>query len=121
MLDDLGDARVRRTRADQAGRSAEGPAGRSASATRASNRGVCSGVPLLTVERNVPSTIDVTSSAATSARSEPSRAPAARIAPMTADARHLEANVHAGDITIDDATLAALDAVPTRSVELPLG
>ncbi|MEV8567465.1 aldo/keto reductase [Streptomyces sp. NPDC051322] len=41
--------------------------------------------------------------------------------PGTADAGHLEANVATGAITFDDATLAALDAVPSRSADLPIG
>jgi aryl-alcohol dehydrogenase-like predicted oxidoreductase len=47
-------------------------------------------------------------------------APNVQLIPGTADIQHLEANTAVGEITIDDATLAALDAVPTRSVELPL-
>ncbi|MFC3997658.1 aldo/keto reductase [Nocardiopsis sediminis] len=39
--------------------------------------------------------------------------------PGTADADHLEANLAAGDITLDATTLAALDAVPPRSSEAP--
>lgn len=38
--------------------------------------------------------------------------------PGTADAAHLEANVATGAITLDEATLAALDAVPTRSGDI---
>lgn len=41
--------------------------------------------------------------------------------PGTADVDHLEANVAAGSIIIDDDTLAALDAVPSRSANLPIG
>ena len=41
--------------------------------------------------------------------------------PGTADADHLAANVAAGSITLDEATLAALDAVPSRTAETPLG
>ncbi|MBP0457632.1 aldo/keto reductase [Streptomyces montanisoli] len=41
--------------------------------------------------------------------------------PGTADAGHLEANVAAGAVAFDDATLAALDAVPSRSQDVPLG
>jgi len=43
------------------------------------------------------------------------------VAVNTADIGHLEANAAAGAITIDDATLVRLDAVPTRSAEVPLG
>jgi len=48
-------------------------------------------------------------------------APNVLLIPGTADIDHLEANVAAGTFTIDDATLAALDAVPPRSAEVPLG
>ena len=41
--------------------------------------------------------------------------------PGTADPDHLAANVAAGSITLDQATLAALDAVPSRTAEVPLG
>ncbi|WP_030902420.1 aldo/keto reductase [Streptomyces sp. NRRL F-5126] len=41
--------------------------------------------------------------------------------PGTADTGHLEANVAAGAVALDDATLAALDAVPSRSQDVPLG
>ncbi|MFD7090930.1 aldo/keto reductase [Streptomyces sp. NPDC059896] len=41
--------------------------------------------------------------------------------PGTADTGHLEANVASAGITFDDATLAALDAVPSRSADVPLG
>lgn len=41
--------------------------------------------------------------------------------PGTADVGHLEANVAAGAITFDDAQLATLDAVVTRSAEVALG
>ena len=41
--------------------------------------------------------------------------------PGTADVGHLEANVAAGALVLDDATLAALDAVPSRSVDVVLG
>ena len=41
--------------------------------------------------------------------------------PGTADPGHLEANVAAGAITLDDAVLAVLDAVPSRSSDVPLG
>jgi len=48
-------------------------------------------------------------------------APNVLLIPGTADIGHLEANAAAGAITIDDATLVTLDAVPTRSTEVPLG
>jgi aryl-alcohol dehydrogenase-like predicted oxidoreductase len=41
--------------------------------------------------------------------------------PGTADPGHLEANVAAGAVTLDAATLSALDAVPSRSGDLALG
>ncbi len=47
--------------------------------------------------------------------------PRVLLIPGTADLGHLEANVAAGAITLDEAVLAELDAVPTRSVDLPLG
>lgn len=47
-------------------------------------------------------------------------APNVLLIPGTADIGHLEANVAAGAITFDDATLAALDAVTSRSAEVPL-
>lgn len=40
--------------------------------------------------------------------------------PGTADADHLEANVATGTIDLDDAALAALDAVESRSADVPL-
>jgi len=48
-------------------------------------------------------------------------APNVHLIPGTADPAHLDANVAAGGITLDAATLAALDAVPTRPQEIPLG
>lgn len=48
-------------------------------------------------------------------------APNTLLIPGTADAGHLEANVAVGEITFADATLAALDAVPSRSADLPIG
>jgi len=48
-------------------------------------------------------------------------APNVLLIPGTADIRHLEANLAAGSVTLDDPTLAALDAVPSRSAEVPLG
>ncbi|MBN9099600.1 MULTISPECIES: aldo/keto reductase [unclassified Pseudonocardia] len=41
--------------------------------------------------------------------------------PGTADVGHLEANTAAGTITFDEEQLASLDAVVTRSAEVPLG
>ena len=49
------------------------------------------------------------------------RAPNVLLIPGTADPAHLEANVAAGTITFDDAMLAELAAIPSRSAELPLG
>jgi pyridoxine 4-dehydrogenase len=49
-------------------------------------------------------------------------APNVLLIPGTADADHLEANVAAGTIVLDDVTLAELDAVPSRSwAEVSLG
>jgi pyridoxine 4-dehydrogenase len=48
-------------------------------------------------------------------------APNVLLIPGTADRDHLEANLAAGAIAFDDATLAALDAVPSRSAQVPLG
>jgi len=45
-------------------------------------------------------------------------APGVLLIPGTADAAHLEANMAAGEITFDDATLATLDAVESRSSEV---
>ncbi|MFG2673478.1 MULTISPECIES: aldo/keto reductase [unclassified Streptomyces] len=41
--------------------------------------------------------------------------------PGTADLEHLRANTEAGAITLDEATLAALDAVPSRSGDIEVG
>lgn len=41
--------------------------------------------------------------------------------PGTADPGHLEANIAAGAITLDEATVAALDAVPSRSADVRIG
>ncbi|MGC0379519.1 aldo/keto reductase [Streptomyces sp. SAI-229] len=41
--------------------------------------------------------------------------------PGTADPGHLEANVAAGAVTLDEATLSALDAVPSRPGDVVLG
>ncbi|WP_262703357.1 MULTISPECIES: aldo/keto reductase [Streptomyces] len=48
-------------------------------------------------------------------------APNVLLIPGTADAVHLEANMAVGEITFDAATLAALDAIESRSNEAPLG
>ncbi|SOE79687.1 Predicted oxidoreductase [Streptomyces sp. OV198] len=48
-------------------------------------------------------------------------APNVLLIPGTADAAHLEANLAAGRITFDAATLATLDAIESRSNELPIG
>lgn len=48
-------------------------------------------------------------------------APNVHLIPGTATIAHLEENVAAGEIVLDDATLAALDAVPTRSMDITLG
>ncbi|MFE9610668.1 aldo/keto reductase [Streptomyces sp. NPDC006012] len=41
--------------------------------------------------------------------------------PGTSDTGHLGENLAAGSITFDETTLAALDAVPSRTAEIPLG
>ncbi|MGW2830858.1 aldo/keto reductase [Streptomyces sp. NPDC001286] len=46
-------------------------------------------------------------------------APDGLLIPGTADRAHLEANLAAGAITLDEETLAALDAIPTRSPAVP--
>ncbi|MFJ8822834.1 aldo/keto reductase [Streptomyces sp. NPDC102467] len=48
-------------------------------------------------------------------------APNVLLIPGTADPEHLRANVDAGTVTLDDATLAALDAVPTRAGDIEHG
>ncbi len=48
-------------------------------------------------------------------------APNVHLIPGTATAGHLEENVAAGSIVFDDATLATLDAVPSRSQDMALG
>ena len=48
-------------------------------------------------------------------------APNVHLIPGTASAEHLEANIAAGDLELDAGTLAALDAVPTRSLDAALG
>ncbi|MBO0918194.1 aldo/keto reductase [Streptomyces laculatispora] len=48
-------------------------------------------------------------------------APNTLLIPGTADAGHLEANVAAGTIDLDDAALALLDAVESRSADVALG
>ncbi|MGW0964885.1 aldo/keto reductase [Streptomyces sp. NPDC002516] len=47
-------------------------------------------------------------------------APNVLLIPGTADTAHLEANVAAGEITLDAVTLATLDAVKSRSNEVPI-
>ncbi|GHD77134.1 oxidoreductase [Streptomyces mirabilis] len=47
-------------------------------------------------------------------------APNVLLIPGTADAAHLEANLAAGKITLDAATLATLDAIESRSNEVPI-
>ncbi|QMU80264.1 aldo/keto reductase [Streptacidiphilus sp. PB12-B1b] len=48
-------------------------------------------------------------------------APHVLLIPGTANPAHLEANIAAGALTLDAATLAALDAVPSRSADVTLG
>ncbi|MFI5592121.1 aldo/keto reductase [Amycolatopsis sp. NPDC051758] len=48
-------------------------------------------------------------------------APHVHLIPGTADTAHLEANIAAGGIVLDDSTLATLDAVRTRSMDVALG
>jgi pyridoxine 4-dehydrogenase len=48
-------------------------------------------------------------------------APNVLLIPGTADTAHLEANMAASEITFDAATLAALDAVESRSNAVPIG
>ncbi|GAA2972888.1 hypothetical protein GCM10010446_66670 [Streptomyces enissocaesilis] len=48
-------------------------------------------------------------------------APNVHLIPGTANADHLAANVAAGALTLDEATLAALDAVLPRSTDVSLG
>ncbi len=48
-------------------------------------------------------------------------APNVLLIPGTADRTHLEANMAVGEVTFDAATLAALDAVESRSNVLPIG
>lgn len=48
-------------------------------------------------------------------------APNVLLIPGTADPVHLEANMAVGEITFDAAALAALDAVESRSSEVPIG
>jgi aryl-alcohol dehydrogenase-like predicted oxidoreductase len=48
-------------------------------------------------------------------------APNVLLIPGTADAAHLEANMAVGDIAFDDAARAALDAVESRSSDVPIG
>ena len=48
-------------------------------------------------------------------------APNVLLIPGTAGADHLEANTAVGEITFDKATRATLDAVESRSSEVPIG
>ncbi len=48
-------------------------------------------------------------------------APNVLLIPGTADAAHLEANLAVGGITLDAAALATLDAIESRSNEVPIG
>ncbi|KQO96592.1 aldo/keto reductase [Leifsonia sp. Leaf264] len=48
-------------------------------------------------------------------------APNVLLIPGTADIAHLEANLAVGEIVLDAATVAALDSVPTRAPQTPLG
>ncbi|GGL92285.1 oxidoreductase [Streptomyces fumigatiscleroticus] len=48
-------------------------------------------------------------------------APNVLLIPGTADTGHLEANIAVGALGLDEATLTELDAVPSRSLDLPLG
>ncbi|MGP3769963.1 aldo/keto reductase [Streptomyces sp. SDT5-1] len=48
-------------------------------------------------------------------------APNVLLIPGTADPDHLAANVAAGDVALDAATVAALDAVPTRAGDIEMG
>jgi pyridoxine 4-dehydrogenase len=48
-------------------------------------------------------------------------APNVLLIPGTADPAHLEANMTVGEITFDAATLAILDAVESRSTNVPIG
>ncbi|WRZ95154.1 aldo/keto reductase [Streptomyces sp. NBC_01007] len=48
-------------------------------------------------------------------------APNVLLIPGTADAAHLEANIAVSEITLDAATLATLDAIESRSNEVPIG
>ncbi|CAM5641575.1 hypothetical protein STENM36S_02669 [Streptomyces tendae] len=73
--------------------SQESACGRRASTTRSSRRPVRSGSSSAAVERNTPRSIAVTSSASTSARREPVRAPSARRTPIAAVMRSRVATV----------------------------
>ncbi|RSD09451.1 aldo/keto reductase [Amycolatopsis eburnea] len=48
-------------------------------------------------------------------------APNVHLIPGTASVAHLEANIAAGSVVLDAETLAALDAVPSRSLDAALG
>lgn len=47
-------------------------------------------------------------------------APNLLLIPGTADPDHLRANADAGAVTLDEATVAALDAIPSRSGDIVL-
>lgn len=47
-------------------------------------------------------------------------APNVLLIPGTADAKHLQANLAVGEVSLTGATLASLDAIPTRSADMPL-
>jgi pyridoxine 4-dehydrogenase len=47
-------------------------------------------------------------------------APNVLLIPGTGNVDHIQENIAAGAVVLDDATLAALDAVPTRSADVPL-
>lgn len=84
--------------------------------------GAFPGMPKLTDEpavRDVAEKLGVTTSQAGLAWLL-HHAPNVLLIPGTAGTDHLEANIAAGAITFDDATLAALDAVPSRSSQVPL-
>lgn len=51
----------------------------------------------------------------------PHRSPNVLLIPGTADPGHLEANVAAGAVTLDEAALSALDTAPSRSGDIVLG
>lgn len=47
-------------------------------------------------------------------------APNVLLIPGTADVAHLEANVAVGDVPLDDALIASLDAVPSQPMEISI-